>query len=65
MGGVAMKKKNKGIIEVFELDNRDYARIELFNDNVMWVMYSDINLKFNYLSKDRQEELEKLYSGRE
>lgn len=60
-----MKKKNKGIIEVFELDNRDYARIELFNDNVMWVMYSDINLKFNYLSKDRQEELEKLYSGRE
>jgi len=60
-----MKKKNKGIIEVFELDNRDYARIELFNDNAMWVMYSDINLKFNYLSKDRQEELEKLYSGRE
>ena len=60
-----MKKKNKGIIEVFEVDNRDYARIELFHDNAMWVMYSDINLKFNYLSKDRQEELEKLYSGRE
>ena len=62
MGGVAMKKKNKGIIEVFELDIRDYARIELLNDDVLWVMYNDINLKFNYLSKDRQEELEKLYN---
>ena len=62
MGGVTVKIKNKGIIEVFELDNRDYARIELLNDDVLWVMYNDINLKFNYLSKDRQEELEKLYN---
>lgn len=58
-----MGKKNSGIIEVFELDNRDYARIELCNDTPLWVMYNLEN-KFNYLSKERQIELEKIYTLR-